>query len=352
MSNRKQKILTPLCLAISVAGLMVLASCAHDAGVIFPQSLDAPRWPAAPETARIRYVGQLTGSADLKPSVSAFEGLGSALFGSTPAQSLQNPMAVCTDGNQRVFVADSAAHVVQVLDLDTRAYAQWAPAGRKFQSPVALAYDADSRRLLVSDSQAGAIFIFDSTGKFTGELAAGQVKRPCGMAIDPATGRIFVADVAAHQVVVLSRAGEVLQRIGARGEALGQFNYPTYVALDRKGRLYVSDSLNFRVQQFGPDLRPIRQIGRQGDMPGYFAQPKGVAVDPDGHLYVIDSQFEAMQIFDDTGALLLNIGEQGSAPGEFWLPTGIFIDAHGRIWIADSFNHRVQVFDYLPEGQS
>jgi DNA-binding beta-propeller fold protein YncE len=337
--------------ALAIAAMMSLASCGHEAGVIFPLTDNAPRWPAAPETARIRYVGQLSGSADLKAPVSAMNGLGAALFGSTPGESMQTPLAVCTDAGARVFVADTTLKVVHVFDLNSRAYAKWTPAGQAFKSPVGLAYDDIGHRLFVSDSEARTIYIFDSAGKFTGELAPGQFARPCGLAIDAPGGRIFVADVGAHQVVVVSMDGAVLQRIGSRGEALGQFNYPTNVALDRKGRLYVSDSLNFRVQQFGADLKPIRQIGKQGDMPGYFAQPKGIAVDPDGHVYVIDSQFEAMQIFDDTGALLLDVGEQGNGPGEFWLPSGIFIDTHGRIWIADSFNHRVQVMDYLPEGQ-
>jgi len=334
----------------ALAGLILLGGCGHDAGVIFPSQQNAPQWPAAPAEPRIRYVGQLTGSKDLKPAESAFQALGSALFGgSSSARLFQTPMAVCTDGADRVFVADSADHVIHVLDLKTRVYQRWTPTGRTLLTPVGLAYDGSGRRLLVSDSGASAILAFSLDGQFIGELASGQIKRPCGLAVDPRNGRIFVADVAAHQVVVLSPSGGVIERIGARGDALGQFNYPTNVAIDSRGRLYVSDSLNFRIQQFSADLEPIRQIGRQGDMPGYFAQPKGLAIDPDGHVYVVDAQFEAVEIFNDAGNLLLDFGEEGRGPGEFWLPSGIFIDGRGRIWVADSYNHRVQVFDYLPE---
>jgi DNA-binding beta-propeller fold protein YncE len=334
-----------------VAGAL-LGGCGHDAGVIFPNLPRAPQWPAAPDQPRVRYVGQLTGSKDLKPAVSALQALHDAVFGTTPSDySFQTPMAVCTDGANRVFVADSGDHAIYVLDLGSRSYQRWAPIGRKLGTPVGLAYDGNGRRLLVSDSSGSAILIFSLEGKFVGELAAGQLKRPCGLAVDARNGRVFVADVAAHQVLVLSPSGEVIQRLGARGDALGQFNYPTNVAIDRQGRLYVSDSLNFRVQQFGPDLEPIRQFGRQGDMPGYFAQPKGLAIDPDGNLYVVDSQFEAVEIFNDAGNLLLDFGEEGRGPGEFWLPVSIFIDGRARIWIADSYNHRVQVFDYLPESK-
>ena len=86
---------------------------------------------------------------------------------------------------------------------------------------------------------------------------------------------------------MLSRTGELESRIGQRGTALGQFNYPTHVMIDHAGRIYVSDTLNFRVQQFSPDLKPVRQIGSKGDLPGYFSQPKAIAVDSQDHVYVI-----------------------------------------------------------------
>ena len=347
MTMRKRQSVWGLLMMMAV---LVIGGCSHDAGVIFPLVKDAPVWPARPDAARIRYVGELTGSADLKAAVSGLTQLGNAVFGSgEQAYAFVNPMAVCTDGVSRVFVADSGDHVIHVMDLDTRKYARWTPTGRALIAPVGLAYDGAGRRLLVADSSAKVVFIFDSDGKFVGELGSGQFKHPCGLAVDPGNGRVFVADVGAHQVVVLSPSGQVLRRLGARGDALGQFNYPTNVAVDHRGRLYVSDSLNFRVQQFTADLEPIRQIGKQGDMPGYFAQPKGIAVDQEDHLYVVDSQFEAVQIFDDSGELLLNFGEPGQARGQFWLPTAVFIDPRNRIWVADSFNHRVQVFDYLPE---
>jgi sugar lactone lactonase YvrE len=336
-------------LAVILASLPCLTGCGHDAGVIFATMANPPQWPAPPDTPHIRYVGQLTGSKDLKPAVSGFQTLGTAVFGDAPGDySFQTPMAVCTDGANRVFVADSGQQVLHVLDLDARTYQRWTPTGRKFVLPVALAYDAGGHRLLVSDSGAAAIFSFSLDGKYLGEFAAGQVKQPRGLAIDPLSGRIFVVDIQLHQIVVLSPAGQVIEHLGARGYALGQFNFPTNVAVDKLGRLYISDSLNFRVQQFSAGLDPIRQFGSQGDLPGYFATPKGVAVDPDGHLFAVDSQFQAVQVFNDQGNLLMAFGEEGAGPGQFSIPEGIFIDGHGRIWVADSYNHRVQVFDYLP----
>lgn len=332
----------------ALLAIAALSSCATPAGRILEAGDAAPSWPAPPDPARLRFLGEISTDKDLKPARNFFESLGAGLFGEDAARGMTSPMGVCTDGGSRVFVADSNGRTVHVFDLESRRYGRWEPP-EKFGLPVALAWDVAGSRLLVSDSLAACVYAFDATGAMTATLGAGALKRPAGIASD-AGGRVFVADVGAHQIILLDGAGAEITRLGERGTELGTFNYPTHLALDRQGRLYVSDTLNFRVQVFGPDLKPIRQIGRQGDLPGYFAQPKGVAVDPDGHVYVVDAQFEAVQLFTPEGQLLLSVGREGRGPGEFWLPAGIHIDAKGRVWIADSYNQRVQVFQYLGDG--
>lgn len=329
--------------------IAALSGCSRP-GVIFP-TLEKPLvWPAPPEPPRIRYVGQLSTSADLKPAVNFGEAIGQALFGRRDIHALLSPLSVCTDGADRVFVADSNAQVIHCFNLNTRTYEQWTPGLQKrFSQPVAVAWDPNGR-LLVADSAASRLYAFDKSGTFLGEFGPDSLKRPCGIAVDTRGNRILVADSGLHQVIVLSPMGALLTAMGQRGTRLGEFNFPTNVAVDSRGRVYVSDSLNFRIQQFSPDLVPIRQIGRKGDSPGYFSEPKGIAIDSQDHLYVVDANFESVQLFDDQGRLLLDFGEEGTGPGEFWLPVGIFIDLHNRIWIADSYNRRIQVLDYLPQS--
>ncbi|WP_428938342.1 6-bladed beta-propeller [Fontivita pretiosa] len=339
-------------LALLVAGTWMVG-CAKPAGVIFPPPQKPIVWPGPPEPPRIRYVGQIATSADLKPAVPLTRRLSEAIFGKRPIRSMLTPYAVCTDGKHRLFVADSNAQLVHVFDLATRQYAQWKPSERyePFSQPVGLAWDSTTSQLYVADSIGGRIYVFDGSGKTVGQIGGQFLSRPCGLAIDPPRDRLYVADAELHQLVVLSRDGRLVSRFGHRGTGPAEFNFPTNVALDRAGRIYVSDSLNFRVLQFDPDLRPLRQIGRKGDLPGYFGQPKGIATDSENHLYVVDAHFEAVQIFDADGNLLLDFGQEGTGPGEFWLPAGIHIDPNNRIWIADSYNRRVQVFDYLPEAR-
>jgi DNA-binding beta-propeller fold protein YncE len=336
--------------ATSLAVLEV--GCAPKAKPVFPPVKPPLVWPDAPEQPRIRYVGQLATSADLKRPIGGFEAIGGALFGKKSAQAMLTPYAVCTDSGDRVFVADSNAQLVHVFDLSTRRYAQWTPKKpRRFSQPVGVAFDTARRRLYVSDSVAATVHIFDGdSGKHLGQTLPDLFARPTGICFDRRSKRLLVTDTTAHSVTVCAPNGSPITRFGARGDGLGEFNFPTSVTVDSNGIVYVCDALNFRVQQFTPDYQAIRQIGRKGDMPGYFAQPKAVACDSQNHLYVVDAQFEAVQIFNAAGQLLLNFGEEGRAAGHFWLPTGVFIDPKDRIFVADDYNRRVQVFQYLPEA--
>lgn len=340
------------------AGVMGLAAmglaaggCSQRPGALLQPGPDAPRWPAAPDVARVRYLGELRTEADLKPGRSFLEGVGRAIFGSEEPRGMVNPLGVCTDGGDRVFVADSHLRVVHVFDLGTRRYQRWTPPedqGR-FEHPVAVLWHP-AGRLLVSDGVAATIWAFDPEGRLLGTLGNGELARPVGMAVDAQSGRVYVADAAAHRIAVLGPDGELVSALGRRGSGPGEFNYPTDVALGTGGRVYVSDSLNFRVQVLDREGRPLGVIGGKGDVPGSFAQPKGIAVGARGYLHVVDANFEAVQLFDEDGALLLTFGHEGHGPGEFWLPVGLEVDPSGRIWVADSFNRRVQAFQLLDEG--
>ena len=334
---------------VLLAGLLALG-CGHPPGVIFEPLARPVVFPAPPEPARIRYVGKLATNADLKPGVGFGQAIGQALFGKKPVEAMLDPYAACTNGRERLFVADPGRQMVHVFDLKTREYQQWQPLPGRFDEPVGVAYDSLNDRLMVADSGAATVYIFTSMGGVVAQTPPGLFVRPAGICFDTRSQRAFVADAGGHCIYVIAPNGQPITKMGSRGTALGQFNFPTNLAMDHEGRLYVADTLNFRVQQFSPDLVPIRQIGSKGDMPGYFSQPKGVACDSQNHLYVVDSHFEAVQIFDANGSLLLNFGQEGHNPGEFWLPAGIFIDERDRIWIADCYNHRVQVFDYIREA--
>jgi len=331
--------------------LLLLSGCGSTPG-ISPFQEAGPLWPAAPEPARIQFVGEFSNPGDLGIQPSLWGRLMRFAAGAS-RDSMVRPMAVASalDG-KLIYVADPGAQCVHRYDLARGRYTRLVRAGRQpLLSPVGLAV-TPSGKIFVTDSQLGKVFVAEAGAP---ELEAmplstdspSAIRQPTGIAWAEETQRLYVVDTIAHVVREYDANGQYLAEFGGRGDAPGAMNFPTYLWQDAAEGLLVTDSLNFRIQLFDSTGRPSSQFGKPGDGGGSLARPKGVALDSFGHVYVMDSLFQAMHIFDLSGTLLLALGEQGQAAGQFWLPAGLFIDSADRIFVADAYNHRIQVFRYI-----
>lgn len=322
------------------------AGCQKPVAPIFPERSSPLVWPAPPDIARVRYIGELTGEASLKRRKTGWENLGELVAGPTPTAAFVTPVSVAVQGDL-LYVADADARAVYRLDLNNRTLtAIHSAAGERFTRPVDIA-SSDSR-LAVCDSGRASVFLFDLTGRYIGCLS-GQLIRPSAVAWSEGDRQWWVVDSGAHACLCFSEGGGLVRSIGSRGSADGEFNFPAGLAVDARGVPIVADSMNFRIQILASDGGPARSFGKKGDAAGDFALPRDVAVDSEGHVYVLDNQFENVQIFDREGRLLMAFGQEGRAPGQFHLPSGITIDRQDRIWIADTYNRRIQVFQYIAE---
>jgi DNA-binding beta-propeller fold protein YncE len=302
-------------------------------------------WPTPPARPRIRFLRSVAGPADVGIRPSLWERVGGALAG-RDAEAFVRPAGVAArDG--ALYVADPGVPALWILDSRAgRARRVEEAAGHPLVSPVAVALGPGGQ-VFLADSALARIFRLDAAGSTTATLVDARLRRPAGLAYDPARDRLYVADSAAHRVFVLAGDGRPVGEIGRRGAAPGEFNFPTHLALAPDGGLIVTDALGYRIQRFTPDGTPAGHFGRHGDAAGDFASPKGVALDSEGHVYVVEALFDAVQVFDGTGRFLLGFGERGGGRGQFSLPGGLFIDPRDHIYVGDAYNRRVQVFEYL-----
>jgi len=309
-------------------------------------------WPLPPEAPRIRYLTSYHGIGDF--STKKPGRWKTLLFGkedptARKSDTMVKPYGVAVSPNGRVYVTDTAARRVFVLDPDAKTVTFLGEKGPgKLTKPIGVAID-DEGKVFVADGSLNRVFAYGPDANLVFGIGhEGELKNPSGVAVDPVNKRLYVADSAKHHVIAYSTVdGARVRVIGERGGHPGQFNFPTNLFVDRHGRLYVADTLNFRVQIFDADGKVIKTFGTQGDAPGTLNRPKGVGVDSEGHVYIADSSFNNFQIFDTDGRLLLFVGSGGSGPGEFWLPAGLNVDARDRIYVADQGNARVQVFQYV-----
>jgi tripartite motif-containing protein 71 len=143
------------------------------------------------------------------------------------------------------------------------------------------------------------------------------------------------------------RAWKVIEIIGSHGTAIGEFQSPGGIAVDRLGNLYVADSYNHRVQRITP-AGDVAATGERGTRPGQFLNPQGIAVDDDLRFYVVEQGSHRVQAFTAVGEYLGAWGGLGSGPAELHSPMGIACaPSAGRsggsrlLFVADTGNSRI-----------
>jgi DNA-binding beta-propeller fold protein YncE len=349
----------PLSRTLTVALAVAAAACTTAPPVLQfgTASADAAQvWPlpATQEKARYRYVGELTGETNFKPADNSgvgvrdvFRWIVGLVEGPVDPLVLQRPQSGAVDNEGRIYVTDISRKAVFVFDQAKGELNVWEEVAnnRAFLSPIGVAM-GEGGDVLVTDSEHRRVFRFDRNGKPKGDFGAGVLLRPTGIARDAAGKRIFVADTYAHDIKVFDDAGQLIDTLGRRGDAPGEFNFPTHVTYARN-TLYVTDMLNSRIQGFTADGEAALRFGQAGLYVGNLARPKGVATDSEGNIYVIESMYDTLLVFDRSGRFLLPIGGTGKEAGKFFLPAGVWSDNRDRIYVADMFNGRIVVFQFL-----
>ncbi|MFP8781354.1 6-bladed beta-propeller [Hydrogenophaga sp. RWCD_12] len=343
-----------------------LAACA-DVGPVRGQMhygmADAPEgqrlmWPAAPEVPRFLYSGTLVGEPNFRTPAAdpgSLRSVGRWLAGLDEKPDaplvLQRPSGLTGDGDGRLFVSDTSRQAVFVFDEKRGELLVWEYAEplTRFVAPSGLAVGPDGA-LFVADADLGVVVRLDARGEPQGVIGRGRLQRPTGLARDPRTGDLYVADTYAHDIKVFDAQGQQVRVLGRRGEGMGEFNFPTHMVF-ANGALYVTDTLNSRVQVYDPETGGWnRRLGSRGLFLGDLVRPKGVAVDGEGNVYVVESYYDSLLVFSPRGEFLLPIGGTGTATGRFYLPAGVWVDGRNRVHVADMFNGRVVLFQFLGGG--
>lgn len=343
--------------------LALLAGCASSTprgvfqmGTHMPQGSSELIWPPVQdgEVPRFLYVGELTGEDNFrKPGAAEGAGgflrwLADLISGERQPVLLQRPQSGAIDDEGRILVTDTSRQAVFVFDTRQGLLEVWPYAAglTRFKSPAGIAV-APGGETFVADADLGLVAHLDRSGKSLGAIGRGLLERPVGLAFDPVRNELYVADTYAHEIKVFDIGGALLRTLGRRGESPGNFNYPTYLALNQD-QLYVVDTMNAKVQVVDAETgQPLRTIGRRGLNVGDLVRPKGVALDGDSNVYVVESYYDHLLIFSQEGEFLLPIGGTGQRAGQFYLPAGVWTDGRDRIYVADMFNGRVSVFQFL-----
>jgi len=128
------------------------------------------------------------------------------------------------------------------------------------ESPNGVAVSASSGMVLVADSVKGAIYTYNATGAPEGKLTGkgspygafaktAPVGDVAGVAVDAASGDVYVAEAERHVVSQYSASGEWEGWIA--GTPAGSLGEPRGVALNGAGEVFVADTTARLVDRFG-----------------------------------------------------------------------------------------------------
>ena len=271
---------------------------------------------------------------------------------------LRTPLGVTADANDNIYVADTGDSLIKVYDksgnfqykLDS-IHDDKTNKDYKLYSPYGLAVDNDTGKLYVCDYD---VYVLDKSGKYLNDLSipAGVVK------VDPndkARMRPNEVAILHDRVYVTSRDGiyiwdkntnRFIAHWGTYGTGIGQYDYPNGIAADPKtGNIYVADVNNWRLVCLGEDGKVRWTLGRQtqGNVPSPWHLLRSVAVDGNGNVFISDSP-DRIVVLDKNGKLISLLGERGTDETKLNFPEGIFVSALDRLYIADRENDRVQAW--------
>lgn len=206
--------------------------------------------------------------------------------------------------------------------------------------PVSVAVAPDGR-IVVTDSTTPLAKAFVPGGDdVVLEPAApgtkGPATAPLGVAVDEA-GDIYVSDALRREVLVY-RSGDLQPSPFAEAEWEGR---QPGVLFARGGRLYVADIQNHQILVIDVEREALTAVigAGQGDGPSELRYPNGVWVSPDGVVYVSDTNNDRIVRFDTEGSAL------PAWQGPFRNPRGLAGDGNGQIFVANTLAHEILVLD-------
>ncbi len=230
----------------------------------------------------------------------------------------------------------------------------------QFSKPTAVYVTLDNR-MYVADTGNHRIQIFNPDRTLSYEFGRngnkpGQFNFPQGIVVN-SKGMIYVADTLNQRIQVFNQDGIYLKTFGQSDtevvdKSLKNYqtlNLPKVLALDSKDQLYVVDADLTRIKVFDESGSCLAPIGGQESAGGSFSKIVDIAFDQNDNLYVADFGDAQVKIFDAKGKFLLSFGSSGVGQGYFTQLSAVAAN-EGRIYVADYQSNQVQVFKYSPDG--
>ena len=206
--------------------------------------------------------------------------------------------------------------------------------------PHGIAIDPTTNHIYVAEGVHNftRVSIFSETGEYLNSYTHEHMELLYGIGI--LSNNLYVTDYRVHAVfhIKIESDFRLVARLGSEGSDIGQFNHPRQLSISSNGDLFIADFGNDRIQILDSSLHPIREVAHPS-----MHRPCDVKLTTDEMYVLSSSDTPCVHIFSYTGykirsLLTRGVGMQVTNPSHFCL------DAHKSLIISDLSTGQIKIF--------
>jgi len=203
----------------------------------------------------------------------------------------------------------------------------------RFSSPRGIAYDPTSSSIILADTGNHRIRRI-ANGQVTTLAADARFRNPHGLAVD-GTGRIWICDTGNHTIRRIERDGSVVTVAGAAGvdgssdgsPLAARFRFPEGITIESESSVLVADTGNHALRRI--TSAAVTTVATATPL----RYPSGIVVDPAANVWVADRGNDAVRRISTTGAETIFTGFRAPAAVTF---------SSDSIYVADSCHQSIR----------
>ena len=271
---------------------------------------------------------------------SPFESIGAPI---STIKDLKCPLAVALTGEGKIVVAEENEPYISIFHPNGDKSGFFKIEGSEAVAPHGVIVDK-FENIFVLDSGLYRLLKYSKDGQLLTTLNLQddedlQLNKPIGLAIDPKSSNLYVADFKKHRIYTINSNLTIFGHFGEKGSGKGQLWYPSSVACDNIGNIYVADKGNHRIQIFSPYGQFLKKFGREGSKKGQLKSPSGICI-ANRYVYVAEQDNHRISVFTCNGQILHCFGDE-----ELLLqPQGLAVDQSEVVYVCDSEKNCLQLF--------
>ncbi len=261
---------------------------------------------------------------------------------------MQYPTDVAVDQKGNIHVADGVNDRIMRFDQSGQFTGSIQQLGDDtLSNPIGLCFDSGDR-LWIADNGHHRVLVASSGLTTAKTIDLPKFEPPIdvtGIALSADEKRTIIIDNDHHRVLIRDNASGTFTTSGARGRGLGQLEWPFLAAPCSDGSFVVSEAIGARVQRLDATNRWSQSISSWGVELGQSFRPKGIATDAKDRIYLSDSTMGTVQVFGPRGDTLGVLTDGGGKILRFEHPMGLCFDRQGRLLVVESKPGRVAVVE-------